>query len=223
MSEGYLIAMIAISLPVLAVFGYGIKMFKYSPDELKPFFYFIFLSGIIEFGSKILWFLKLNNLPFLHLYVLLGFYFLSRFYQQMLDGFIDKWLINLMLYLFTAFTVINSTFIQPITTFNSFAVISESVFVVILSLLTFMVMLEDVVKKKKIKLARSMNWINSGLFIYYSSSLLIYYLNSFLFPDQSFRVFSREFHFQTWVLHGFFLLVMNFCFYLGLRFMPRQQ
>jgi hypothetical protein len=162
-------------------------------------------------------------MPLLHLYVAGGFFCLAMFYQNVLGGFINKGIIFGILISFLVFTAINSLFIQPIFTFNSYAIAVESVLVIILSLLTFIVMLEDIVKKQRKSLAKSLNWINSGLFIYYSSSLFIFYINTFLFKDQTFKNFTREFHLQTWELHAFFLFVANFCFFIGLWHRPRSE
>ncbi len=205
------------SLPALAVALYTLFVFRRLPSELKIFSYFVFLSGIIELTSKILWFYRINNLPLLHLYVAGGFLFLALFYQEVLKGFVNTNIIQSVLVVFLVLTTANSLFVQPILTFNSYALTIESVLIVIFSLSTYIIMLNDIVRKNRMHLVKSLNWINSGLFIYYSSSMLIFY-----FGDHFVRSLPRSFNLQTWVLHSFFSMIMYCCFFVGLWSQPRN-
>lgn len=209
-------------VPTLLVAAYTLFIYKKLPAELKTFAWFVLVSGMIELISRIYWFNSKNNMPLLHLYVALGFICLSLFYQQVLNGFIDKKIIRWILIGFLAFTTVNTLFIQPIYTFNSYALMAESVIIVIFSLSTYMLMLNDIVRKKRIGLIKSLNWINSGLFIYYASSLIIFNFANLFFSDLSFKVFSKNFNIQTWVLHSFFSITMYCCFFVGLWYRPRK-
>jgi hypothetical protein len=80
-----------------------------------------------------------------------------------------------------------------------------------------MLMLNDIVRKNRQHLVKSLNWINSGLFIYYASSLVI-----FFYSDLIEKAFSRIFNLQTWILHSFFSTVMYCCFFIGLWNRPRN-
>lgn len=204
-------------LPVLVTSSYGLIVYRRLTGELKIFSWFLFLSGIIQIISSILWFNKKNNLPLLHLYVAGGFLCLAWFYATVLKGFINQKIIWAGAILFTCFTVINSLFFQQINTFNSNALTVESVLVIIMSLFTFIALLNDIVKEQKLRLIKSLNWINSGLFIYYTSSLLIFYFGD-LFTKR-FPVFLNQY---TWTLHTLFLLVMYSCFFVGLWKRPRS-
>jgi hypothetical protein len=205
------------SIPPLAVGVYALIVFRKLPPELKAFSWFILLSAVIELASKILWFYSVNNLPLLHLYVAGGLFCLALFYQKVLNGFIDKIVIWSIAGVFMVFTAINSILIQPLHTFNSYALTVESILIVIFSLSTYMIMLNDIVRKNRIALVKSLNWINSGLFIYYASSMLIFYYGDFFI-----RTFPRSFNMQTWVLHAFFSIIMYLCFFIGLWNRPRN-
>lgn len=203
--------------PAFVTVGYGIIIYKKLTGELKIFSWFLLLSGFVELVSKVLWFQGKNNLPLLHFYVAAGFICLAWFYSAVLKDFIDQKIIWGAALLFTAFTVVNSFFIQDIYTFNSYALTVESVLVVILSLFTYMVLLNNIVKEKRKHLIKSLNWINSGLFIYYTSSLLIFY-----FGDLFMKRFSVYLNQYVWVFHSFFLLVMYSCFFVGLWKRPKN-
>lgn len=216
MTTLYKTILILSNVPLFAAVAYGAFAYKSFGLELKSFSYFLFLSGAIELVSGLLWFNGSNNLPLLHLYVAGGFFFLCLFYEKVLDGFVDKRITRGILVVFLTLTFINSAFIQTIFTFNSYALTMESILLVILSLSTYMLMMNDLVKKKRLKLAKSLNWINSGLFIYYSSNLILFYFGDFIMDS-----FSTEINLQTWMLHAFFSMIMYFCFFVGIWHRPQ--
>lgn len=203
-------------LPVFIAAALAAVYYKRLPREVKVFCHFLFLSALIQAASSALWYQKKNNLVLLHLYVAAGFWLLCRFYQSILDGFIHRNIIRTAAVTFLVFTVVNSLFIQPVTTFNSYALTVESIMADILALTTFTVMMEDTVKQKRQQIAASITWINSGLFIYFTSSLAIFQLQPYFDHDRSFQLFSREFNMQAWMLHAFFTLIMYACASIGL-------
>lgn len=205
------IVIVVSHLPILLTVVYALIYYKQLGHELKVFSWFIFLSGIIQFISLGFWYAGKNNMPLLHVYVAAGFICLTWFYKTLLNGFINAKIIWLIAILFLLFTIINSLFIQPILTFNSYALTVESILIIILALFTFKFFLNDIVKEKSGKDIKSLNWINSGLFIYYSSSMLIFYFGSII--TQS---FSRNLNLYTWIFHSFFSIVMYTCFFIGL-------
>lgn len=150
-------------------------------------------------------------MPLLHVYVAGGFFCLALFYKTVLHDFISEKIIWGMIISFFLFTFSNSLFVQNIFTYNSNALTVESVLVIILSLFTFILLLNDIVRETRPRLIKSLNWINSGLFIYYSSSLLIFYFGDII------TVFSSsDLVKYIWVLHSFFSMVMYTCFFVGL-------
>lgn len=198
-------------IPIGVTVGYAAILHKRFDADLKVFSWFLFLSGLVQFVSLYFWFHRWNNMPLLHVYVAVGLLCLAWFYQKLLNGFISGWIIGFVTALFMLFTVVNSLFIQPVMTFNSNALTIESVLITILSLFTFTFLLNDSVRQSGGHDTKSLGWINSGLFIYYSSGLLIFYFGA---------TFTRTFSFQlnqyTWILHSFFSMVMYTCFFIGL-------
>ena len=201
------------SLPAIAAAIYSAITFKKLTKELKIFTLFIFLSGIIEVFSRTLWFLKINNFPLLHVYVAVGFLIQVWFYHEVLKRFVSNKLIISIGLLFTCFTIVNSTFFESIYSFNSNALTVQSIFIIIFSISTYMLFLNDIVKSETdIILIKSLNWINSGLFIYYSSSLLIFYLGDYFTKNYSVTINQ-----YTWAIHTMFLIFMYSCFIIGLN------
>ncbi|MCW3465005.1 hypothetical protein [Chitinophaga nivalis] len=198
-------------VPILLTVVYAALYYKRFPHELKVFSWFIFLSGIIQFTSLAFWYAGKNNMPLLHIYVAAGFVCLAWFYQTLLRGFVNSKIIGLITGLFLLFTIINSLFFQSVLTFNSIALTVESVLIVILTLFTFRFFLSDIVKETSGRDLKSLNWINAGLFIYYSSSILLFYFGSVIT-----HAFSRSLSLYAWIFHSFFSIVMYSCFFIGL-------
>ncbi len=210
-----------VSSVVVVTALYAAVVQRQVSKELRFFLYFVFLSGITEFISLSLFFLSINNMPLLHIYVAVGFIFLALFYGDILQGFINKKLVLGIIILFSIFTIINSSSIQNIFTYNSYALTVECILIIILSISTYMFSLEDLVQEKRQGLWKSIKWINAGLLIYYTSSLIIFNFAHLFFSDLSFKIYSRDFNVQTWMLHSFFSTVMYVCFFIGLWNRPK--
>lgn len=198
-------------IPLFITVGYALTVYRKLDKPLKTFSWFIFLSGIVQAVSLVFWLIGKNNMPFLHVFVATGFLCLGWFYNTVLKDFINRKILQSIMIGFLIFTVLNSVFLQDIYTFNSYALTVECILVTILSLATFIFFLDDSLREVEIRSRKSLNWINYGLFIYYSSSLVI-----FFFGDVITHVFSKDLNRYTWVLHNFFYVVMYFCFFTAL-------
>jgi hypothetical protein len=198
-------------VPILVTVVYAAARHNTLGPELKIFSWFVFLSGFVQFVSLAFWFAGKNNMPLLHFYVAAGFACLAWFYKTVLKGFIDAPIIWSVTILFLLFTLINSLFFQPFLTFNSNALTAEAVLVIILTLFTYIFFLNDIVRETGGKDIKSLTWINSGLFIYYSSTLLIFYFGATIN-----QVFSKDLSQYTWIFHSFFSMVMYTFFCIGL-------
>lgn len=204
-------AIIIIShVPILLTFVYVSMIGKTLSHELKVFSYYIFFSSIIQFISLAFWFIGKNNLPLLHLYVAGGFILLAWFYNTLLNSFINPRIIWSIAILFLFFTIANTIFFQGIYKFNSNALTVESVLIIIIALFTYIFFLNDIVKESTKHDIKSLNWINAGLFIYHSSTLIIFYFGTTIVQS-----FSRSLNQYTWVFNSFFSIVMYFCFFVG--------
>lgn len=198
-------------LPIFITALYALKVFKQLNTELKAFTYFLFISALFQLISLVLWFYQKNNLPVLHALVALGSVSLIYFYATVLKGYVNKLVLQVTNLLLFAGTVLNSLFVQGIYTFNSYAITLQSIVIIILSLSTYMLLLNKIVKEKRKDSLKSINLINSGLFIYNSSTLII-----FFFGDVITGSFSVTFNRYAWVLHSLFSIVMYSCFFSGL-------
>jgi len=210
--------MILAYLPLFFAGGYALFHFTSLKREFRVFAWFLFFSAIIQGIALGLWFGKINNMPALHVYVALGFPLLIWFYQAVLRSFINPRLLWWVAGLFFIFTIINSLCYQSIWMFNSYALTVQSVLMVVLSLSTYTLQLNRAVKDLKRDELTSLNWINSGLFIYFVSNLLLYYFGDFIM-----HALPADLSKYTWTLHSFFATVLYVCICVGLWILPKHQ
>src|SRR4051812_35471921 len=97
-------------IPVFAATTYAALFYKRLKKELQIFSWFLFLSGLVQLVSVILWWYNINNMPLLHLYVAAGFVCLAWFYKTVLGDFIDRRIIPGITLIFLVFTIFNSLF-----------------------------------------------------------------------------------------------------------------
>ena len=208
---------ILLHIPVTFTAGYALYVYKELTKELKVFSVFLFLSCIVQLVALVLSIFSINNMPLSHIYVAFGFLSLAWFYVQLLAAFVNAKIIWILSVLFFLYTVISSIFIQPILSFNADALTVESILVIILSLSTYIIFLNETVRKQKMQLIKSISWINSGLFIYYASNVLIFYFGSLIT-----YAFSISLTRCTWLFHSLFMILLYFCIFMGLWKRPRN-
>lgn len=204
-------------LPVFISAIYALRIYKRLGKKLKLFSIFLFLSGIVQAFASIAWLNKINNLPLLHFYVAAAFVCIALFYREVFRDFLDQRILLFVALAFVLFTIINAVFFQSVFSFSSRTLTVQSVLIIIFSLSTFMLTLNEHAKDIPIAEQKSIKWINSGFFIYYSTSLLIFY-----FGDVFTRIFPVSLNQNTWILHSFFSIIMYTCFIIALWKRPKS-
>ncbi len=206
------------NIPTFIVGIYTMVIYKKLPREMKYFSWFIFVSFTVQVIASILFYNSENNMPLLHIYTVVGFVCLIIFYNQIFDGLIKPKILWILAAVFVLYSIVNSIFVQDIYTFNSYALSVEAVIIIILSLTTFVFLMNDIVKERRMAIIKSISWINAGLFIYYSSSLLVFYFGNMIIN------FSRTPLVRyTWFIYALFSIIMYFCFFIGLWKRPRKS
>ncbi|MCJ8291675.1 MAG: hypothetical protein HRT58_04880 [Crocinitomicaceae bacterium] len=207
------------NIPILLVAIYAGYYFSQFNKELRVFSGFLFLSILIQIPSVILYLLEMNNMPLLHIYTLLGGYILIRFYRVLLKNYLAIKVLSIVSGLFVLFAIIDSLFIEGIFTFNTIGLTVEAVIVVILALSTFNLLMQEKSQFQDKQMLKSISWINSGFFIYFSSNLLLYYFGDYLVRStisiSSFRI--------VWTLHSLFSITMYIFFFIALWKTPKKS
>lgn len=184
-------------------------------SHLKALSWFIFLSAVVQFGSFTLAKNDQNNLFVLHLYVPIGGTLLVWFYRELFKEYLSKNIFLMLGAFLIGFSLINTLFFQAIWTFNTNALVAEAIVMVTLSLSAFVLTLyPEYYKNRKTDIV-TLNWLNSGLFLYYSGNLLLYYYGDLIVASTAISV-------QSWLIHSFLISGMHTCFIVGLWKAPKR-
>lgn len=197
--------------PVLAAAGFALAVHTRLSRELKLFSRFLYVSAVIQVVSAPLWLLSINNMPVQHVYIPLGFTCLALFYRSLLREFVPGSVFYVTIALFTAFSLCNSFFIQSIFQFDSNASTVESILIIILAISSFILSQHEIVREGYISSIQGLNWISSGLLLYYASRSLLYYYGDFITRSLPYSL-GR----YVWALHAVFSMVMYSFFIVGI-------
>ena len=196
-------------LPVFAVSGYALAVYKKVEDELKMLSWFLFITGALHLVSFVLWMMHTNNLYILHVLVPARFVLLLLVYKRILRIYFPDWI--KYGYGFVVYSILNSIFLEPIQTFNSMAMTVESILFIILSLSTYILLLDKKILQKITVSRKSVLWINGGVFLYYSSSLIL-----MQFGAQIIRFVNAEWNRYIWIAHGIVMVILYYCLWRAL-------
>lgn len=138
---------------------------------LSAYFY---LSALFDLAGLITWHKKVNNLPLFHLFTLIELLFLGWVYEQAFKDLLLKKIVAVLTVLLGVFTVGSSLLLESIWTFNSISATTESVYLIVLSLLLFRQLL---LQKEVMFLDRHpLFWLNSGVLLYFAGNLFVFML-----------------------------------------------
>lgn len=150
-------------------------------------------------------------MPLLHLYIPAGFVCLALFYRAVWQNVINPLVFPILIGLFVLYSLLNSVFIQHIFEYDSHALTAEAVLVIIFALSTFLLSQNEIAQEGNLPSLVGLNWINSGLLIYYASNSLLYYYGEIIT-----RSLPPELGKKVWMLHGIFSIIMYMCFIIGI-------
>lgn len=203
--------LIVLHLPVIASMIYALAAKTREGNNVKLLKLFLITTGVLQLVSLGCWLLNINNLPVLHLLVPLRFVLIILIYRNILNGYIRTWVLYLLVTGFVLYSVINTLWTEPWNTFNAQAMTIESVILVILSLSTYMFLMDKQMTKHLGDDLLPSEWINAGVFLYYTSSLLLMYFGEYII-----RELNPQLNRYTWIMHGIFCIIMYYCFWRAL-------
>ena len=149
----------------------ALTRFSNLPKEARIFFYYLVFNGLVSITSSLLAYYHLPNMPLFHAAsvietMLLLYFFSIVFYKKNIAGYI-----KVLMVLFPLFALINTLFFQNIHIFNSYTLSLQSFIVIALCFLYWWHHSND---KKLPWSSFPLNWITSGLLLYFSSAFLLY-------------------------------------------------
>ncbi|WP_298732848.1 hypothetical protein [uncultured Chitinophaga sp.] len=144
-----------------------------------------------------------NNLPLLHIYTMLEFILLARYYALVFSGRrIVPYLVAAAI-IFPVFCIVNFLFIQRIYTYNSYTRPVEAIFLVLCSLLYFATPLKGEEQWADVP----DNWVNAGILLYFSGALAQFSFSNVLEATAPHSVIML-----ILVLHATLVLIMYILF-----------
>lgn len=205
-------------IPVLLLVVFALIWHNRVADAIKRLLFFVYFSLLCQSVALVLWMNGSNNLWLLHFNIPIGFALLGSFYNVIWKSYISSWLIPGVVLAFVVFSWVNSMFFQNLYIFNSNALTIQSVLLVILSLASFSLLMSQPTNEN-LQMSGALNWINSGMFIYYASNLIFFFFGDVLmnksFPTSAGRL--------AWIPHTTFSNIMYLCFFIGVWKSPKSK
>lgn len=155
--------------------------------------------------------LDLKNLPLLHIFTVLQFYLLALIYRRNLPPVIPTRIINWLIIVFVVIAILSAIFLEGLLRFNTYPRALESIMLIFFSLTFFYKTLKEL-KIKKLE-REPVFWINSGVLIYFSGSLLIFIVSNYFFT-------SDDILFVAWGIHAILNIVNNLLYGIALWVRP---
>lgn len=149
-------------------------------------------------------------MPLLHIFTAVGGAVLILFYREVFKSYISTKPFNWLLIAYLIFCLVNSLFWESIFAFNTNALTVQSIILSCLSISFFSIGMNKTEDSHPDKSA--INWINSGIFIYFTSNLLLYYFGEFLMDKMLKGGPFRE----IWMVHSLITFVAYICYSIGL-------
>ncbi len=197
---------LSVLLPILM----GLYYYRSFPEGLRIIVYYLILSFIFNATAVILSRSHLNNMPLLHVFTVVEFACCILFFKHALADTGFPKFAYILIGAFTVLSILNSCFLQPINSFNSYSRSLEAFLLIILSLVFLYKSLGA-----KIEIAEksfAFLWICLGFFFYFSGSLFL-----FLFPEFSHA--EPWVYYLGWIVHASLVFLMyiiiSIAFYLS--------
>ncbi|SFD26639.1 hypothetical protein SAMN05518672_1011356 [Chitinophaga sp. CF118] len=186
-------------LPIIA----AIWQYRVITRSLKAILFYLCVAVVFNYTATIL--SHSNNLPLLHIYTVVEFLLLIRFYFYMLPGERMKRSMILMSILFPLWAVINSLVVQSIYGFNSYSRGVEAVIMIIFGVIFIRRSANDDNNEEWNRIPE--NWVNAGILLYFSGAL-----SQFAFSNIVSANAPNVFKMVIWDIHATFVLIMYLLF-----------
>lgn len=165
----------------LILFIYGYLNRSRYPFLFKAFIGFALFKFSVELTGTIQAHLGIANSPVYNIYTYLSFFFIAYVYYKVYNSSIGRTLVLLGSIFYVLLVIINLTLFEPFTSFNTNAVTTESLLIIVLALAYFYKLFAEsqVVEIEN----HGMFWVSAGLLLYYSSNLFLFMTSGEIFAE----------------------------------------
>jgi hypothetical protein len=189
----YSVCIIAIIIACFYLFIY-----KKSDKMMRKLAIYFLVSCMVECGSTVVGTAyHQNNLYFFHFFAAFEIFILAHFFFDFYEKLLVKTQRNWFVYPLLALVVGNSIFLQPIDTFNSYALTLVSVAVIGMCIYSFYLMLEN---DNSFPFQQEIKWLIVSFFLLHcSSSIVLLFSNKVL-------DFSQDVQMMIWITRSTLIL-----------------
>lgn len=200
-----------VPVSVLIPISFAVFKYKHADRALLLILYYLLLDGLVNILTAVLADIRINNLPLLHIFTILEFLLLSFFYIKILkEGLIRK-IIRFLIVVFPLICIINLIFFQSIFRFNTYTRPLEVLMIMAYSLAYFAQINEA--DNEKSWSSNPLNWINTGVLLYFSGALFVYSFSNLTTAYTSPKYYLLNL--LIWNIHAALLLAMYLLFSWG--------
>ena len=193
----------------------SIALFRFRALNFEQRYLTILLgvTAAVEAGANYFWYNGWNNLLIYHFYTVVQFILITLLYTRKLEGLFPSVLFRILISAFILFAITNAVFFQSVRSLNTNVIILGSFIYILFSISYFYKLLKEVNYESLQN--NPMFWINAGILIYFSSTLILFVLGNRLIPE-SLRVIG-----VAWSLHALFNIFLNMFYALALWVKPQ--
>jgi hypothetical protein len=186
----------------------GVLRFKTLNNDQRILFFLLILTSLVQLSSTILWKYKMNNLFLYHFYTVAEFLLLGVLYAKHLNGLVKTTFMQGLMFAFVILALINTLFFQSLNEFNSNITFTESLLMIVFSVLFFYKLLRDLQHRKLERVP--IFWINMSVLTYFSGALILFHVSNELIS------IPKEEREIVWGTHAVFSLVHYFLYAVAL-------
>lgn len=194
----------AILIPI--VIGLIKSVHKKAPS--KTIFFYLIFATLIYIVSRILGYHGINNLPLLHLYTIVEYIFILWYFRAALNEVKASKVIGILMVVFPILSILDLLLIQDIFQFNSYP--RPVAALIIIGLCMYYFFRYSGNENKKSWSSVPLNWISSGLLVYFCSGLIYFAFLSIITKHASAAIYYL---FGT--IHATLVLLMYLLFAMG--------
>lgn len=188
----------------------GLYCFRSLTKSFKIIFIFTAFAFLTEISVSIAIAAGLKTTPALHFYIIIEFLLWALFYRILLHPLIHKKILDVIIFLFELYVIINLLFIQNLSTMPNFVRAVEGLLLVLFSVLLFY---KFIIESKYLEIQKEpLVWINAAVLIYFSGSFFFNILFNLILENS--LEFSRITSYYFTGLNAFFYLLIVFGFLL---------
>ncbi len=197
------IAPLFILVPIITLF----TRFKALPSEGKILLCYLITDMLVSATSSALAFNHIRNLPLYHIATIIETMMLLYFFYFVFHTRKSEKYLKSAILLFPVLGLINIIFFQHIYQFNSYMLSLQSIIIIVLCFLYWWHHENDTETKWS---AIPLNWIISGLLIYFSSTFILLTFSNMIISS------SKSVSIMMWNIHATLTIIMYLLLSIGI-------